>query len=282
MKVTASQLQQDFERNGVRSSYSIAFSMRCGSTVLAQTLGKFGVGSPTEYFRYPYDENSYFPNSRGLPVADWFRELVVGRQHSGVFGSKMSHDHRARIDEHLREQVTGYSTLSDALPNHRWIFMRRGDTIAQAVSWYVASCTDRWHVPSDERDAVSARVPYDFFSILSKVMILGANNVNWEAYFSRLGIEPCRIEYEELVDNPKAVVQRIFEFLGLERKTDEIELERDGGLKAIAHIAGSPHREIQDRFTDDFMRLGESSDRGRLGPSLERWSTFFSKSGWRA
>jgi LPS sulfotransferase NodH len=279
--MTPGDLQRHFERSGIRSSYSLAFSMRCGSTVLSQTLETFAVGRPTEYFQYPYDRNPYFPNTAGLPVADWFRQLVVQRQQGNTFGSKMSHDHRAHLDAHLREGLPGYVSLSDALPDHKWIFMRRRDTIAQAMSWHIAECTNRWHVASSERDVAGASVPYDFFSILSKVMIVCANNVNWEAYFARIGIEPCRIDYEDLVANPTAEIGRIFRFLGVEAKISEVVLERDGRLKPLGGIAASAYASTRDRFMDDFLRLGESGDRDRLGVSLDSWNAFFSTSGWR-
>jgi LPS sulfotransferase NodH len=95
----------------------------------------------------------------------------------------MTHDHRAHLDGHLRNQLDGYNSVDDLLPGHGWIFLRRRDVIARAISWHIAQSTDRWHMPSGDREFQHDGVAYDFFSNLSKLMIFGANNVNWTTFF---------------------------------------------------------------------------------------------------
>ena len=111
-------------------------------------------------------------------------------------------------------------------------------------------------------------------------MIVCANNVNWETYFARMGVNPCRIDYEDLVADPTAEMRRIFAFLEVEAKFADVVLERDGRLKSLRRMANSAYAAIRDRFMDDFLRLGESGDRTRLGASLDSWNAFFTTCGW--
>jgi LPS sulfotransferase NodH len=277
--IASNLLRRDIESSGVHSTYTIAFSVRCGSTVLSNTLANYGLGAPAEYFQYPYGASDYFGAEQSVPN-EFFR-LVTERVSGGVFGSKMTHDHRAHLDGHLAGTLAGYSSLADVLPNHQWIWLWRRDTVAQAVSWYVAEATNRWHLSTHEDCLPLGRIDYDFFSILAKVMIIGANQANWQAYFDVLGIKPLMLVYEDLVANPSACIAEIFRLLGKEREFPTVRLDVDGGLLPLSERSDMAYRDLKTRFTDDFMKIGQAGDELRLGPSLEKWNSFFFKKGWR-
>jgi LPS sulfotransferase NodH len=276
---TSDIVRRSIEERGVTKSYSIAFSVRCGSTVLSNTLAKYGLGEPTEYFQYPYDSSGHIDPLKNL--ASEFVELVTARARGAIFGSKMTHDHRAHLDGRLAESIEGYASVDDVLPDHHWIWLERRDTVAQAVSWYVAEATDRWHLSAGETTSLPVSIEYDFFSILTKVMIIGANHANWQAFFARQGIEPLTLVYEELVADPLASLRAICGHIGVNCEMLTVCLEADGGLVSIADRSPSVYRELKERFTDDFMKIGNSDDRVRLGPSLEKWNDFFFGRGWR-
>jgi trehalose 2-sulfotransferase len=281
MKIIAGDVLKSFQNEGIHKSYSLAFSVRSGSTVIANTLSTFGLGEPAEYFQHPYTSNNWFQKVSAPSLLDSFRQLVLAHLQNGIFGSKMTHDHRAHLDGQLRNHLDGYKSLDDVLPGHKWIFLRRRDTIAQAISWHVAQTTDRWHMPSGNGEFVHDSVAYDFFSILSKLMIIGANEVNWRAYFGLMAIPYLEIVFEDLAADLDAGFSSILKFMDIERSVSGVVLEREGGLESIAKKSKSTYESLTSRFTDDFMKLGEMDDAVRLGPSLEKWNDFFFKSQWR-
>jgi trehalose 2-sulfotransferase len=281
MKIAARDLLTSFQDRGIDKSYTIAFSLRCGSTVIANTLSTKGLGRPTEYFQAPYDSNSFLQKFSAPSLLDSFRQIVSAHVLNGMFGSKMTHDHRAHLDGHLRDLLDGYNSIDDVLPGHKWIFLRRRDVIAQAISLHIAQSTDRWHMPSGDGEFVHDAVPYDFFSILSKLMIIGANNINWTTYFRLMNIRCLEIVFEDLLADLDAGFSSIFKFMCIERSVSGVVLERDGGLESIGKKSSSFYEALKSRFTDDFMKVGQADSAIRLGPSLEKWNSFFFRSQWR-
>lgn len=279
---TAKELRDSLHGRGVESAFTLAFSLRCGSTVLSNALGRFGIGRPTEYFQYPYETNADLMSRTGRNFIDRFEALVVDTAQGGIFGSKMTHDHRAHLDARLSESLEGYRSIDDALPSHKWLLMSRQDTIAQAISLHVAEHSQQWHVPAGAGGKQAETVPYDFLSILSRLMIIGASDANWEAYFRWRGIRPHRICYESLVAEPRTQLRDIFRFLGVTRELDDVDLERDGGLRRVADVSAVAYESLRARFLDDFLRIGQPDDLERLGPAYAKWCSFFFSKQWNS
>jgi len=193
----------------------------------------------------------------------------------------MMHNHRAHLDGHLCKYIDNYGSLGDVFPKHKWLFMRRRDVINQAISWHVAASSQRWHVSSDDDDFKYQDIPYDYFSILSKVMILCANSVNWETYFALMKIAPHTIVYEDFIVDVEATVSGIIEFLEVDTSVSGGVFQRDGGLSRLYTKAKATYDSLKARFMDDFMRIGHPDDNVRLGPSFEKWNKFFFESQWR-
>ena len=94
----------------ITRSFTIAFTMRSGSNEICNLLAKNGLGSPNEFFQNPLPTNQ-----PGL-VLESLARIINQHQVDGIFGSKMSHDHRARLDEQLRSAIPGYSRIDDLFP----------------------------------------------------------------------------------------------------------------------------------------------------------------------
>ena len=85
----------------ITRSYTIAFTMRSGSNAICDLLKRNGLGNPGEWFQNRF-------SSRNGTYSESFIDVVDRSEAGGIFGSKMSHDHRAAVDEHLRMSVPGY------------------------------------------------------------------------------------------------------------------------------------------------------------------------------
>jgi hypothetical protein len=89
------------------------------------------------------------------------------------------------------------------------------------------------------------------------------------------------IVYEDRLANVDAGFPSIFKAIDVDRNASGVNLERDGGLESIAQKLSSTYESLKSRFIDDFMKVGQTDDRIRLGPSLEKWNSFFLKNEWR-
>src|SRR5574337_640545 len=87
---------------GIVNSYTIAFSLRSGSNQLCRMLTRHGLGKPGELFQTIPDFD------RPRATIDWYRAVVARHQRSGIFGSKMACDHRARLDGVLGGAMPAY------------------------------------------------------------------------------------------------------------------------------------------------------------------------------
>ncbi|MBU9232469.1 Stf0 sulfotransferase family protein [Burkholderia multivorans] len=281
--IDSAALRLRLEQAGIRRTYTIAFTPRCGSTALSNALAHAGVGCPTEYFQYPYDAQSPFGRA---PSGDFSRDieaLVRERSANGIFGAKIMHDHRAHLDDWLESSVARYATLDDVLPNHRWIYIRREDSIAQAVSLYIADESGIWHMPTDaDTDVPEPDIRYDFLAILAKLTMLLSHEANWDAYFRKTGIQPLRTSYEALSAAPAPFLEALAAHLDVPAdRLADVQLTRTGRLNKISDRFADVYRNIRERFTTDFLAIGRRDNRATYGPDLDRWVQFFGNHGWR-
>jgi trehalose 2-sulfotransferase len=282
MKMSATDFRSGFLEEGISKTYTIAFSPRCGGTLLSNTLTAAGAGKPTEYFQYPYSTNEYF---KGKDERDLLRRFqLIVREHCAnhLFSSKMAHDHRAHLDELLSRHIADYEGIDSIFPSHRWIFVKRKDLIGQAISLYFAEETGVWHLRQNQSSSAVVKAQYDFFSILSRLMILLANNFNWELYFQKKALLPLTIFYEDFVADRELALKLIAAYIGV--GSDSLMNPRTNPAEELPRISDR-HKELyedlRERFTDDFLRIGQESDRDRLGPGVDRWNAFFFQRLWR-
>jgi LPS sulfotransferase NodH len=189
----------------------------------------------------------------------------------------MSHDHRARVDEQLREVIPGYRRLDDVLPAHRWVWLKRRDKILQAISWCRAEQSNEWAMAQAGTSKSSTNLNYDFFHILSRVMLILAAEFAWELYFERENIQPFVIVYEDFfADVPKHLRALITYLGGLDPARSSI----DCGLTYQVQRTDNSYA-LRDRFAADCCRIGENSLVTELGVPLQKWMSFFLDFGWR-
>ena len=102
--------------------------------------------------------------------------------------------------------------LADAFPNPHYLWLRRRDIVAQAVSWARALQTDQWQ---------SSRAPlrdpkFDFAQIAGLVQLVRDEEAAWSSWFESNGIAAEEVFYEDLAAEPRQEVSKIVGSLGLE------------------------------------------------------------------
>lgn len=256
---------------GITRSFTIAFTMRSGSNAICDLLARNGLGAPGEWFQKP------LAASGDEPWLDTFVRFVGKHQSNGVWGSKMSHDHRVALDTCLRAAIPGYHRLDDVLPSHRWVRLVRKDKVLQAISLCRAessghfAMTESDHRPSGELD-------YDFFHVLSRVMMILAGEYAWDLYFQQQGIDPLVVVYEDFFRNVDCQLPRLIDYLGgLPSGRTALDMDQTFRIQR-----DDRNHELRERFMSDLSRVGEPSLVEEIGAPWDRWIDFFSERQWRS
>src|SRR5205823_277377 len=106
------------------------------------------------------------------------------------------------------------SLIARHFPTPQFVWVRRDDVVAQAVSWARAIQTGRWH-HWDSRDAAAAPV-YDREQIDALVCEAAAHDAGWRAWFAANEIEPLVVRFEDLVADTVGATRTVLEFLGVQ------------------------------------------------------------------
>lgn len=199
------------------TSYLVCGTPRSGSWLLCGLLASTGVaGRPHEWFWSETEE----ANRRAWSVegfADYLaRVRDAGTTPNGVFGSKLMWgyltDFLARLKQ-LGEASSDRSLIARHFPAPRFVWVRRDDIVAQAVSWAKAVQTGRWH-HWDGRGSASAPA-YDRAQIDELVREAAGHDAGWRAWFAANEIEPFVIRFEDLVADSVSTTRAVLDFLGV-------------------------------------------------------------------
>ncbi|MGW4498725.1 Stf0 family sulfotransferase [Micromonospora sp. NPDC004336] len=214
-------------------SYFVCATPRTGSSLLLGLLESTGVaGRPQAYFRAP-DELLWADRWRlprtadgGVDPADFVRAaLAAGRTGNGVFGAKLMWGAQDELTARLaaiHPDLAGddVALLGREFGRSRFVFLRRDDVLAQAVSWLRAEQTGAWFVGGNGEisgAAATGRAPrFDADAIGRLVETITEHNAAWEAWFAARGIRPHAVRYAELAADMVATTRGILDFLGLD------------------------------------------------------------------
>jgi LPS sulfotransferase NodH len=196
---------------------------RSGSSHLCDLLTSTGVcGRPAEHLREPMIHAIAHGH---VDLDALMRRLVVAQATAnGVFGTKV-------ISRFLLELIdtVPVETLRRRLPPVKVIYLGRRDKIAQAASAIRAKKTGRWHVTGkpDSRPQVK---PIELSGTevgeaVAEYRQNLARQRQLDDLVDSLFPEPCvlRIWYEDLVEDPRDIVRRVCEHVGVK---DGVDLAR--------------------------------------------------------
>jgi LPS sulfotransferase NodH len=231
-----------------KKSYVLCFVERSGSTMLTDVMKRTKLlGRPTEYVnpRGPmYYELKKYP-AKSLP--QYFNKL----RHScsspnGVFGMKtIFEDFKPLLDAGL---------VSTLLGTPSFIYLTRKDVVLQAISSYLARKRDFWH-SSDRTMTANVGVNFDDIvvefdrdAVIRLVDRFLNERTTWERFFCLYGIEPLRIEYEDLVPGKIShEIKRICEHVGIEPSFSEMNIST-----SLEILRDERNAEWAKRIRDEF------------------------------
>ncbi len=203
-------------------------------------------GRPEEYFdNHPRNEAAWRNRSGSPDDRPYFDiALQAGTTPNGVFGLKLLwHQGRALTSALLAERPSGeardlqseependgptprmHALLSARIGTPHYIWMRRNNRVAQAISYYRAAKTDVWRLPAEGRapELAANPVAFDYAAIDSFVRRIEMFERGWYEFFMRLRLPALVIVYEDFTQAYEPTVRGVLGYLGLDDGTTPI------------------------------------------------------------
>jgi LPS sulfotransferase NodH len=106
--------------------------------------------------------------------------------------------------------------LNRAFGPTRFIYLRRDDVVAQAVSLLRAEQTNVWFETLTHRPAPEREPRFDSDQLHERVSLIEEHNRAWRQWFASAGVRPHLVRYENLDGDPVTITRGVLDFLGLE------------------------------------------------------------------
>jgi LPS sulfotransferase NodH len=251
--------------------YIIATSQRTGSTLLGDGLASTGVaGTPDEWFVPGAGGDAVLKRQFGcVGDADYIDQVIRGTATpNGVFGTKLfwqqwdslipkliaKTNHPA--DRPMRDILPELLTTGLGSPI-KYIWLRRRNTVAQAISLYRAQNTGVWRSiagRADQDTVVDRELPFDFDGIAVHMQRIEEVDRKWISYFRSYRISALMLFYEDFVANYEETVRGVLKFLGLSYEDVIVsppKLERQADARS---------QEWEERYRERVGNLKETVD----------------------
>ena len=186
--------------------YLVCAVQRAGTGLLCELLAATGrAGQP------PGD---LFDMSIGAKPFDLGAAIKASSTPNGIAGCRMFWNGweacLARLGAEKRTQA-----LYAAFPGFRFVWLRRRDTLRQAVSfWRATTPTEQFRLPEDPTIPINAP-PFDARAIREFLSHIERQDSLWRQWFATNRITPLEIMYEDVDASPPATVHRLLDFLNV-------------------------------------------------------------------
>jgi len=221
--------------------YAICTSGRSGSNLLCQYLSSTGLlGHPLEYFNGAGRRILGYPDFPDEPEKQIDCVLTIGATANGIYAIKIF---PAQFD-----LIAKFIRWTQRLPNLKFVLLHRRDLLGQAISALRAAQTNQWQASF----AAEGTAIYDAGQIHARLRAAAQDYARWNVFFARNGIEPTVIEYEDLVAEPQACVDRVARLFGLQGKarikaeTVDLTIQRDAMTEAWKARFLGEHRNLDE------------------------------------
>lgn len=193
--------------------YCIASTPRSGSTLISRMLLTTHLaGNPEEYLNPLLMHAWYRINNKPIKFTEYIKIIESKRTtENGIFGIKIHWRHL----EKLVKKVDSKKINSFINDFDKFIFIRRRDKIAQAISYYIANTTGVFH--SDQENWLKQfdipDPPFNGSQILKHLSDILREEASWESYFKNSNKNVYEIYYEDLINCYQIKTKEILNFL---------------------------------------------------------------------
>ena len=183
-------------------------------------------GKPDSHFHTPSVERwlavyelseTVFASRREALRAVFEAAIARGLADTDNFGLRMQ---RGSFDYFMKQlallspgRMNDVERIESVFGQTTFIYLTRPDRVDQAISRLRAEQTGLWHRRSDgselERLAPPKEPHYDAEEIARHIEELSALDTSWERWFEQEALEPLRITYDALSDDPQQVLSEV-------------------------------------------------------------------------
>ena len=148
----------------------------------------------------------------------------TGTAETGVFGLRLQGDSLNYFMDQLKllhpELNSDVARLNATFGETAFIFLSRKNKLEQAISCVKAMQTGLWHTAANgtefERLAPPQPPYFDKEAIRAHIAEFEADEERWKDWFANEDIQPLRLSYDALADDPAATLIKVLKALGLE------------------------------------------------------------------
>jgi LPS sulfotransferase NodH len=214
----------------------ICTSPRSSSYLLSEAIEATGcLGTPREYFDADAGKERWWVERLGITGPENYIEKVIARgsTSNGVWGLKL---HWYQIPDlinrfvaspasHLqhRPNLTFVDCLKTRFRDIDYVWLRRENKVAQAISWCRAMKTGVWHVrPKAEVPAATPNLQFDFDEIDRQVQEFVDADRGWYEFFRAHRIRVLVVVYEHFLktrEDYANTMRQVIQYLGVDPDT---------------------------------------------------------------
>lgn len=198
------------ETDAAMKSIFLCMTPRSGSSYLGSAMQVNKIAKFGEHFRAVGGMFEKVAQEAGAKTyEDYVRARIASVRMKNVFGAK--------VDWLQFAPLYYFGAYEHYFLDAKYIYLTRGNILAQGVSRYIATETGYFHsVNKHLENTKSAEVPLDFDKLWRHVEHLIEMQAAWERFFATEGIQPLRLTYEMVESDPAAVLKQISDFVGVE------------------------------------------------------------------
>ena len=187
--------------------------------------------------------------------------IARGRSDTGVFGLRLQRPSFGFLMGQLARIYPSAQTDADrieaAFGSTAFIYLKREDKVAQAVSFVKAQQSGLWHRAPDgteiERLSPPRTPAYDALALRAAYDMFLSYDLEWEDWFATSKLRPLRLSYEALAEDPQEVLAKVLIALGL--TVPGIKNMTPG----VAKLADDESRRWAARFKQELKKAGTTA-----------------------
>lgn len=218
----------------VNKSYLICSAPRTGSNLLATALRRTGVaGRPMEFFADEIFTDPQHQSKMGVPPAEIVKEwgawldYIAGKfiTSNGIFGATVHWWHLDRLlslvaqaKPMLASSRMSAGDLQAFFPGLRFIWLRRVNKAAEAVSHYRARHSGVWQIFAEDGrpgSAANVDVPYNFAEIDKLAGNAMRADDGWRDFLRPVSDQTLDLTYEELNSDYERAIRKVLKHLNV-------------------------------------------------------------------
>ncbi len=222
--IPAARLAAAFAQHGVTDCALLASTYRSGSTFIAALLAENGLpGLGKERFNHVWRADD----------VDAYLDGVIAPFAGGRFASKLMWPQRNNLARRVGCPRDASVLFAHGFPRASWLFVRRRDAFRQAISFWRAKRSERWHVYDKAGD--EPELAYAFKEIDTCARELALHERLWIDFFSRAMITPYTVYYEDVLAYPEILNGYLAQF-GARLRSTEVELKKQGDDRSERYL----------------------------------------------